>query len=177
VIDLSNTRYVAIDVPQLYAGDPDVKPDNGWRLFQIPISDSTFTGVGFAAWGNVHSMRIWVDDIAEPFRLQIGGISLRGRALPAAAPKFVLYQNYPNPFNPRTVIPYYLPEDGPVRLVLFDVSGRAVYQETHSMQFAGAHEAVWAGRDNAGRPVASGVYFYRLEAGGRQLTRRMVLTK
>jgi len=177
VIDLSDARYVAIDVAQLYAGDPDVKPDNGWRLFRVPISDSTFTRFGFATWDNVHAMRVWVDGVDEPVRLQIGGIFLRGEALLGAAPRVVLYQNYPNPFNPRTVIPYYLPEDGPARLVVFDVNGRLVYQETHAMQLAGLHEAVWTGRNGGGRSVGSGVYFYRLEAGGKRLIRRMVLAK
>jgi len=176
-IDLSDTQYVALDVPQVYAGDPDVKADNGWRLFRIPISDETFTRVGFAAWENVQAIRIWVDGMAEPLRLQVGGISLRGDAQSEAAPKIVLYQNYPNPFNPRTVIPYYLPKDGPVRLAVFDVSGRLVYQVSYALQFAGTHEAVWTGRDSAGRPVASGVYVYSLEAGGRRLTRRMVMAK
>jgi len=176
-IDLSGTDYVAIDVPQLYEGDPDVKPDNGWRLFRIPVTDSTFARIGFASWDNVQAIRIWFEGVSEPRRFQIGGISLRGDTEPNAAPSVVLYQNYPNPFNPTTVIPYYLPEDGPVRLVIYDVNGRSVFRETHAMQFAGVHEAVWTGRDKSGRPVASGVYFYRLEAGGMQLTRRMVLAK
>src|SRR5678815_5483183 len=77
-IDLSDTQYVAIDVPQLYAGDPDVKENNGWRLFRIPISDSTFTRKGFASWDNVQVMRVWVDDATAPFKIQLGGIELVG---------------------------------------------------------------------------------------------------
>ena len=77
-IDLSDTQYVAIDVPQLYAGDTDVKPDNGWRLFRIPISDTTFTRKGFANWDNVQAVRLWVDDLTAPMRIQIGGIELVG---------------------------------------------------------------------------------------------------
>ena len=78
-IDLSDTHYVAIDVPQLYAGKEHVKADNGWRLFRIPISDSTFTRVGgFATWDNVQAMRVWVTDATAPFKIQIGGIELVG---------------------------------------------------------------------------------------------------
>ena len=77
-IDLSDTQYVAIDVPQLYAGNEHVKADNGWRLFRIPISDSTFTRVGFATWDNVQAMRVWVTDATAPFRIQVGGIELVG---------------------------------------------------------------------------------------------------
>jgi len=77
-VDLSDTQFVAIDVPQLYAGDPDVKADNGWRLFRIPISDSTFTRNGFATWDNVQAMRVWLDGATAPLKIQVGGIELVG---------------------------------------------------------------------------------------------------
>jgi hypothetical protein len=79
-IDLASSRYVAIDVPQLYATDPDVmeNPENGWRLFRIPIADSSFTREGLASWTNVQAVRVWVDSMDTPMRLQIGGIEMIG---------------------------------------------------------------------------------------------------
>ena len=78
VIDLSDTQYVAIDVPSLYAGHEHVDADNGWRLFRIPITDSTFFAEGAPSWFNIQALRVWVDDMTGPTKLQVGGIELIG---------------------------------------------------------------------------------------------------
>ena len=83
-----------------------------------------------------------------------------------------LDQNYPNPFNPATVITYALPEQGRVRLSVYDLLGRQVAVLVDEIQEAGQHRATWNARD-----VASGLYFSRLEAGGAVLTRSMTLIK
>jgi subtilisin-like proprotein convertase family protein len=96
----------------------------------------------------------------------------------AAAPTPLrLGANVPNPFNPATRIAFDLPQPGPVRLMVFDVRGAAVATLVEGRLGAGRHTAVWTGRDAGGRPVGSGIYFYRLEAQGTTLTRRMVLVK
>ena len=74
-----------------------------------------------------------------------------------------LQQNYPNPFNPTTTIEYSLSASAHVTLTIFDVSGKQVRQLVHGSQAAGRHSAVWDARDNAGKLVSSGIYFYRLE--------------
>lgn len=86
--------------------------------------------------------------------------------------------NVPNPFNPRTTIRFALPAAGPARLVVFDPAGRAI-RTLHDGVLEGPawHELPWDGRADGGQPVASGVYFYRLEAAGESLTRRMLLLK
>lgn len=83
----------------------------------------------------------------------------------------------PNPFNPRTTIGYALSDRRVVRLSVFDVRGRLVNRLVNEEQPAGRHEAVWDGRDGAGRGVASGTYFYRLEAGDFRRTRAMTLVQ
>jgi choice-of-anchor B domain-containing protein len=90
---------------------------------------------------------------------------------------FVLEQNFPNPFNPATRIPFELKRAGSVSLAVFDVAGRRVRGLVERGLPAGWHQAEWDGRDDAGRPVASGVYFYRMSAGDQTRTRRMVLVK
>jgi hypothetical protein len=95
---------------------------------------------------------------------------------PAAA-GFVLGQNAPNPFNPATTIAFELERAARVTLDVFDVAGRRVRALTDRDLPAGSHAAAWDGRDASGRAVASGVYFYRMRAGGRSETRRMVLVK
>jgi hypothetical protein len=92
--------------------------------------------------------------------------------------RLILGRNVPNPFNPQTEIHYGLPAEGPVRLVVFDASGRVVRTLVDGIQAGPAwHRVIWDGRSDNGRRVASGTYFYRLEAAGETRSRRMVLVK
>ncbi|MBK7141797.1 MAG: T9SS type A sorting domain-containing protein [bacterium] len=90
---------------------------------------------------------------------------------------FTLEQNYPNPFNPSTRIDFSLPVAGDVTLVIYDVLGRSIRTLASGSYAAGHHTITWDSRDGSGQAVASGVYFYRLEAGGRSTTRKMMLLK
>ncbi len=88
-----------------------------------------------------------------------------------------LHGNHPNPFNPKTVIRFALPATADVTLAVYDVRGQRVRTLLRDALEAGQHEAVWLGRDDTGRQVASGAYFYRLTAGGEQLVGKMLLVK
>ncbi len=91
---------------------------------------------------------------------------------------FRLRPCYPNPFNPMTTISYDLPQESRVDLAIYDVTGRLVTRlRSGEVESAGLHDVVWRGQDHRGRIVASGVYLYRLQAGGNSETRRMVLMK
>ncbi|MFQ3596745.1 MAG: T9SS type A sorting domain-containing protein [Chloroherpetonaceae bacterium] len=85
---------------------------------------------------------------------------------------FALAQNYPNPFNPSTRIAYQIPKTSEVQLKVYDVLGREVETLVSGVQQAGRYEVVF----NASR-LASGIYFYRLQAGGVSQTMRMVMVK
>jgi outer membrane protein assembly factor BamB len=92
---------------------------------------------------------------------------------------FSLGQNAPNPFNPSTTISYSVPE-GPavqVSLKVYDLRGRLVHNLVDEMREAGSYSVLWDGRDGKGRRVSSGVYLYRIEAGGFVETRKMILLK
>jgi hypothetical protein len=91
--------------------------------------------------------------------------------------RFDLKQNYPNPFNPMTTIRFDLPDDRPVRIEVYGIDGRRVTTLVDRALPAGRHEVVWSGRDETGRPVASGTYLYRIAAGENVETRRMTLVK
>jgi len=96
----------------------------------------------------------------------------------SAPTQFALHQNVPNPFNPTTVIRYDVPAGGGmVSLNVYDVAGRLVRTLIDGRQAAGVREVTWDGRDQSGRTVSSGVYFYRLVAGEYVQTRKMVLIK
>jgi hypothetical protein len=86
----------------------------------------------------------------------------------------VLEQNRPNPFGPGTTIGYVLDRAGPVRLSIHDVRGTVVRTLLEQIQPAGSHRVQWDGRNDAGHPVASGVYFYEIQAGPLRETRKMI---
>jgi hypothetical protein len=88
-----------------------------------------------------------------------------------------LHANHPNPFNPSTTIGYTLAAAERVRLTVFDTAGRRVRLLVDATESTGPHSVEFDGRDDAGSGLASGVYFYRLEAGNVTRTRKMVLLK
>lgn len=94
---------------------------------------------------------------------------------------FSLRQNYPNPFNPSTTIAYQLSSSAEVELSIFGVSGQKVRCLLEATQLAGHHSVQWNGRDDKGRMMASGVYFFRLTARTREelfsVTRKLVLVR
>jgi hypothetical protein len=93
-----------------------------------------------------------------------------GQEVPVLPSAYALYPNTPNPFNPRTSIGYDLPEAAQVRLTIYNGLGQQVAELVSARQEAGQHTVSW----NA-QGCASGIYFYRLEAGSFSQTRRMVL--
>jgi hypothetical protein len=95
----------------------------------------------------------------------------------AAASAFRLAQNFPNPFNPVTRIRYEIEASATVALRIYDVEGRLVRRLAGGYRAQGRHEELWDGRDGRGRAVASGIYYYRLDAGSFTETRKMVLLR
>lgn len=88
-----------------------------------------------------------------------------------------LLANAPNPFSAATRIRYDLAAEARVRMTVFNVQGQRVRVLVDEMVPAGSHEARWDGRDDAGKPVASGLYLVDFRAGTYQQTRRMLLTR
>ena len=88
-----------------------------------------------------------------------------------------LSDNYPNPFNPNTTIPYAIPEQGIVRLIIFNQLGQPIRTLVNREESAGYKSVMWDARDNTGRQVSTGIYFYRIEVNGFSQTRKMVLLK
>ncbi len=92
------------------------------------------------------------------------------------ATSFELGQNYPNPFNPSTEIRYTVPSTGPVALRVYDMMGREVATLVDRAQEAGSYVVKFSA-DRSGRPMSSGVYFLRLDAGANTAIRKMLLVK
>ena len=132
-------------------------------------------------------VRRWLRD-AKAANAEPAGIAALARLLAAlmraeAPPsETVLLANYPNPFNPETWIPYQLANPAEVTVTLYAANGAVVRTLDLGHRRAGRYAsrsraAYWDGRNAAGEPVASGVYFYTLRAGGFSATRRMVIRK
>jgi len=90
---------------------------------------------------------------------------------------FALQQNYPNPFNPSTTIRYQLPETAPVNLVIYDLSGRQIWNYKNQRQAAGMHQIKWNGQEASEKQVSTGVYFYKLRAGDFVDMKKMIFLK
>lgn len=106
-------------------------------------------------------------------------ISGEVRVIPSA---FALLQNYPNPFNPETWLPYKLAADAPVTIRIYNARGWLVRRIDFGNQRAGVYlgkgtAAYWNGRNASGEEVASGLYFYNLQAGDFIATKRMLIVK
>jgi hypothetical protein len=92
-------------------------------------------------------------------------------------PTVVLMQNRPSPFEAYTVIEFGLPRMRDVSLAVYDVRGCLVTCLAEGVREAGYHSVTWTGSDAAGATVSPGVYFYRLVAGDKALTRKMLLVR
>ncbi len=147
---LSGTRWLGN--PQIF-----VDPQGIVHIFGTDYVDSTHIG-------------IWYTHSTEP----ITGVDNVGGHVAAA---FELEQPRPNPFNGSTVVRYALKRAGTVLIRVVDVNGRAVKTFVHNQQQPGPHTIRWNGTDDNGRPLPSGVYIVRLEAGGQVATRKVVLVR
>ena len=120
------------------------------------------------------------DDGSNVFRQ---GIATLEQLFDTAVPtETVLLPNYPNPFNPETWIPYDLAEDANVHFHIYNATGESIRRLSLGFQTAGTYRArsraaYWDGRNAAGETVASGIYFYTLQAGQFKTTRQMVIIK
>jgi len=92
-------------------------------------------------------------------------------------PRNSLSQNHPNPFNPSTTICFTVAKTSKVELRVFNLRGQVVRSLVSRMVPQGKHRVVWDGRNEEGKPVSSGVYFYHLRAGSYSSARKMLLLK
>jgi hypothetical protein len=151
---------------------------DGIMEMAVPTTQSLFVldmGVPAMDWRNLWTMSGYDPGRSGcvPAEAAISGVEM------SAVPRVAALQGaVPNPFNPRTTIRFSLAGDVPhASLRVYDVAGRLVQTLRQGAMVAGEHEVVWQGEDESGQAVASGVYFCRLEAGGVQEARAMVLLR
>ena len=89
-----------------------------------------------------------------------------------------LIGNYPNPFNPTTTISFSITQASPfVTLEIFNIKGQKIKTLVNDKLDEGLHHVVWNGKDDVNKPVASGIYFYKLQTGKYTAVKKMVLMK
>jgi len=175
----------------------------GFSIYRSEEKDGKYIKVAFVKGAGNSGMPIdykFTDKKAEPgktYFYYLEDIDVTGEkskseiikvVIPPAQPvepipkEFRLLQNYPNPFNPETWLPYELAKEARVTICIYDVNGQLVCRLELSKQEAGSYidkekAAYWDGKDQTGKSVSSGLYFYTLKAGDFQATRRMLIVK
>ena len=90
----------------------------------------------------------------------------------------IMHNNYPNPFNPSTTINFSVPTESKVNITVYNIKGQTVKTLTNEKYDRGNHQVVWSGKDSSNNSVASGVYFYKLNVGGKEKgIKKMLLLK
>jgi hypothetical protein len=163
-------------------------PDSSNMVGQVPKDSVTFRDYDFVM-GNTYYYRIsawdltgheseYSDELAV-LATEVGEYTEEENRPPV----FQLFQNYPNPFNSSTVIWYHLPDVGyqpaEAEITVYNLLGKVVRTLVKTRQYPGQHKALWDGKDDSGKEVASGIYFYRLKVSGLTLVkpRKMVLLR
>ena len=145
------------------------------RTVSIPKSTYTYptnAKLRFRCDASDNNDDVYIDEIVWRGLSGSGAVMDKADQLAAAPQLYQLLQNHPNPFNPRTTIEFSLPTSERVLLRVFDLRGRQVDLLADGVFAAGRHEVVWAPQG-----IASGVYYYKLQAGSYEETRRMTLMK
>ena len=147
------------------------------------------TGEGLAGSGELARVTFRVKAAGDP-GITIGTLDARDQANQPVAieqttpvearptpAQLVLASSYPNPFANTTTVVFGLPRAASVKLVVFDIQGRAVRHLIDGTVSAGWARVMWDGRDDAGRGLQSGAYVIRLAAGERVITRSVRLVR
>ncbi len=155
---------------------------------EIPDPDIELTGEQRATLRST-ILDLWLagasrEEICEAVTDMLGDFGIEppdesGELSPAGASDMapIRAQNYPNPANPETQINYTLGLSDDVKVQIYNISGQLVRTYDVGYQRQGSYSVRWDGLHQNGQPVASGVYFYRIQAGGHAVTNRMVLLK
>mgnify|MGYP001193212508 CR=1 FL=1 len=179
--------YDAVPFPTL-PGTDDVYFDN--HMSKSIVRDNNQVEWTLVITDNA-SLRINLENVPADWDVMLEGIDLRqtGTLNPEAGPykvtasiqavpdNYVLSQNRPNPFNPTTDINYSVPTEAHVQIAVFNVLGEEIKTLVNDVQEAGSRTVTWDGTDKEGNRVESGIYFYKMTAGGYTDTHKMTLIK
>jgi hypothetical protein len=161
--DLSGYRVYWGDESRQYKYSKDVSANQSMAFLEIPERRRYYAAVtAIDYWGNESTFSKEVVIFADEN--------------PAQLPeKLALSANYPNPFNPGTQITFELPETLQIKVAVYNASGQEIMILEEGRFQAGTWTTFWDGRDQNGRALSSGTYFYQIKAGQQVMTRKMTL--
>ena len=172
IIAFANVSWLSVDPAQGL-----LEPDGAADVNVIFDSHGMACG-SYEAYLIISSNDDDEDPIIVPVAMLVYEVGVSGVDSSTALPGVLaLGPNYPNPFNPTTAITYFLPQNGNARLAIYDARGGLIKNLVLGPQPAGFHEVRWNGTNEMGAPVASGVYFARLEAHGGASTRKIIMAR
>lgn len=160
---VSLNTWVEFDVTAAIAG-------NGVYSFGMKNGASDF--VDYGSKESTHEPELVIQTSGSSLASINTELSAEEETLPE---EFSLSPNYPNPFNAGTTIAYALPQEGNVRLMIYNMLGQMVRKLIDENQAAGHKRILWDSADERGLRVSSGVYLYRVEFGQQRLVGKMIL--
>jgi hypothetical protein len=144
--------------------------DNTWRNVGLQnVRITGFTGSDGKLFAATQNHSVWTNGMDI-----VTGIEELAAGIPEA---FLLNQNFPNPFNPSTTITFELPEAGEVTIKVYNILGQELITLFSGIVQSGKYSVDWNGLNDAGSPLSSGTYLYKLTAGEFTQTRKMILLK
>jgi len=185
---LSKSESYAMDAPKGMLYDRELLLDMVYyyALYEDKAGESRVISVLIEIYGDDNSIelaienaKLLVEDERKLMKRFPAGEGLASSDV-ANASNDDLLTAYPNPFNPATTIRYELPsgkDNHFVTLKIYDALGRLVATLVEQYQASGSYQVTWDGRDMNGRSVASGIYFYAIQVGEFQMTKKMVLMR
>ena len=151
-----------------------------WKLYTvIAQAPEDAAGVSMRARFNNFSIgQVWYDDFSiKPVNVVVTALEKPSEIITLTPADFQLKNNYPNPFNPETIIEYVVPQNGNVKLVIYNVLGQKVRTLVDQYQTSGTYKVYWNGRNEQNAALTSGVYFYQLQGENALITKKMTLVK
>ena len=146
----------------------------GVETFEFSISTAGLSDGNYSASVVVEDIYQSLSDTLEVNLTVDGALGIDTDVIPD---EFVLYQNYPNPFNPSTDIKFSLPSTEKVHLLVYDLLGNVVTEMVNEELSPGMYMYKWMGENQNGSRVSAGMYFYQIQAGSFNKTRKMILLK
>jgi hypothetical protein len=189
-VDLA-VMFESLDPSQLAAVEVTAAiPDNDGLLDATAVSDGpiglhfrTNTGVDYLV-PNIYALG---EPIAMPTIAPLdpitptptfgGGTAAEAPVATTTKRATALTSIHPNPFNPETTVAFSLASDVLVRIAIYDVKGSLVRRLVDETMPSGEHQARWNGRDDAGQPASTGIYFVRMIAGSHTEVRKIAMLK